>query len=223
VRFDYLSPDGEENYPGNLRVTMHYWLTDDNEFKIDYEAVTDAPTLVNLTNHSYFNLAGHGQGDIRGHELTLMADAFTPVDQYNIPTGEVRPVAGTPLDFRSPAEIGSRIEADDEQIRFGNGYDHNFVLRGWDGTLRPAARVAHAASGRVMEIETTEPGVQLYTGNFLDPSLPGKAGRSYGRFGAFCLETQHFPDSPNKPQFPTTALRPDDVFRSTTVHRFSAI
>lgn len=215
VKFDYLSKDGEEGYPGNLRVTVVYLLTDQNELKITYEATTDEATPVNLTNHAYFNLAGQGEGDILGHELMINADAFTPVDEELIPTGEIRPVGGTAWDFTVPKLIGSRI-AD-----VPGGYDNNYVLRGGGGKLDLAARVREPQSGRVMEIWTTEPAIQFYTGNFLDGTITGKAGKVYKKHFGFCLETQHFPDSPNKPNFPSTILRPGETYRSLTVHKFS--
>lgn len=223
VVLTYVSEAGEEGYPGELSVRVTYALTG-SDLRIDYEATTDAPTIVNLTHHGYWNLAGHGAGDILGHELTLAASRFTPVDETLIPTGELRAVEGTPFDFREPTAIGARIDAADEQLEFGGGYDHNFVIDGWanDGELRPAAVLRDPASGRVMEVLTTEPGVQFYSGNFLDGSDIGKGGALYGHRTGLCLETQHFPDSPNQQGFPSTVLRPGETYRSTTVYRFSA-
>lgn len=219
VELGYLSRDGEEGYPGNLDVTVRYTLTDNNELRIDYSATTDKDTVLNLTNHTYFNLAG--EGDVLQHELKLYADRFTPVDKGLIPTGELRDVAGTPFDFRKPVAIGARINADDEQIRLGGGYDHNFVLNKSGDALAPAAEVFEPHSGRVLVVLTTEPGVQFYTGNFLDGTIHGKGGQVYQRRSAFCLETQHFPDSPNHPEFPTTTLKPGARYHSTTVWKFS--
>jgi len=215
VEFRYLSPAGEEGYPGNLQVIVLMSLTDANELRIDYTATTDAPTPVNLTNHSYFNLAG--AGDILGHELRLGADYFTPSDEHSIPTGEIRAVKGTPMDFTEPQPIGARFS----QLKMKPvGYDHNYVLNGGGKGLYLAAHVYEPVTGRVMEVRTTHPGVQLYTANYLDGSLVGKRGIVYRQHGGFCLETQHFPDSVNQPSFPPVILRPGDVYRQTTVHRF---
>ena len=219
LRLSYHSPDGEEHYPGALDTEVTLSLDDDNALRLDYRATCDAPTIVNLTNHSYFNLAG--RGTILDHMAMIDADAFTPMDSTLIPTGELRDVTGTPLDFRQPTAIGARIEADDEQIRFGGGYDHNFVLNGAPGTLRLVARVTEPTSGRVLEVLTTQPGVQFYTGNQMEASNAGKDGQLYPHHGGFCLETQHFPNAPNQPNFPSVVLRPGEAYSETTVFRFS--
>lgn len=222
VVLSYESKDGEEGYPGNLSVQVAYALDDDNELRIDYRARCDRQTVVNLTHHSYFNLAGAGNGDVLDHVMRLYAETFTPVDAGLIPTGEIRSVKGTPYDFTTPVAIGKRIESDDEQLNLAGGYDFNWVVDGEPGTLRPAARVEEPRTGRIMEVDTTEPGIQFYSGNFLDGKNIGKGGKRYGHRYGFCLETQHFPDSPNKPQFPSTTLQPGRTFSSTTVYRFLA-
>jgi len=218
----YTAADGEEGYPGALEVTVVYTVTED-ALRIDYCATTDKATVVNLTNHSYFNVSAGASPTVLAQELMLAADAFAPTDATMIPTGEIRSVAGTPMDFRTPVAIGARIDVDDEQIQNGGGYDHNWVVNGAFGDLRLAGRVTDPVTGRVMDVLTTEPGVQVYTMNQVGRGVLGKRGALYPRRGAICLETQHFPDSPNKPAFPSTVLRPGEEYRSTTVYRFTAV
>jgi aldose 1-epimerase len=221
VSFAHTSPDGTEGYPGTLRASVTYTLTERDELRVEYDASTDRPTIVNLSQHSYFNLAGAGATDVLDHVLTIDADQFTPIGATLIPTGERAPVEGTPFDFRAPRRIGARIADADAQLANAGGYDHNFVLRrGDDGSLTRAARVSEPRRGRTLDVSTTEPGLQLYSGNFLDGSIRGKGGRVYGHRGGFCLETQHFPDSPNQPGFPSVVLRPDESYRSRTVFTF---
>jgi aldose 1-epimerase len=220
IELTYMSKDGEAGFPGNLTARVHYTLTDANELKIEYTATTDRDTVVNLTHHSYFNLAGQGQRSILDHELTINADQFTPVNSQLIPTGELFPVDGTPFDFRQPHRIGERIDAHDPQLRFAGGYDHNWVLKP-HSDLALAASVYEPTTGRVMEVWTTEPGLQFYSGNGLSGVL-GKAGQVYRRHSALCLETQHYPDSPNQPQFPTTVLKPGQTYQTTTLYRFTS-
>ncbi len=220
VTLRYLSKDGEEGYPGNLRVTVVYTLTNKNELRIAYTATTDKDTVINLTHHSYFNLLGEGNGTILNHQLTIHGNRFLPTDAGSIPTGELRAVKGTPFDFLTPTTIGARIEQAHEQLKFGRGYDHTWIINGRPGTLRHAATLYEPFIGRMLQVWTTEPGMQLYTGNFLDGTLTGKSGKLYERRSGLCLETQHYPDSPNQPSFPTTTLRRGATYRSTTVYKF---
>ncbi len=222
VAFSYLAKDGEEGFPGNLKVKVTYTLNDANELTVDYEATTDKATPINVSQHSYFNLKGEGNGDILDHEIMINADRFTPVDKNLIPTGELRPVKGTPFDFTTATKIGTRIEDPYDQMVLGHGYDHNFILNRKGAGLSLAARVYEPTTGRVLEVSTTQPAVQFYTGNFLDGSVTGKQGHVYKRRFGFCLETQHYPDSPNHPDFPTTILKPGEKFHQTTVFKFSA-
>jgi len=215
----YLSKDGEEGYPGNLSVTAVYMLTEDNALRLDYTATTDKDTVVNLTHHSYFNLRGHG--DNLGHIVQIHADKFIPVDSTLIPTGELRPVEGTPFDFRNPLPIGARVNADDQQIKFGGGYDHCWVINKKPGELTQQAVVYEPETGRVMEVWSTEPGLQFYGGNFLDGTITGKGGWTYQYRDGFCMEPEHFPDSPNQPNFPSVVLRPGQTYRNTIIYKFS--
>ena len=224
LTLSYLAKDKEEGYPGNLELTIIYTLADDNSLVVDYHATTDKATPINVTQHTYFNLKGEGQGTILDHKLMLNAKTFTPVDESLIPTGEMPAVAGTPFDFTTAKAIGRDIDQQNEQLVFGLGYDHNWILNkdGKEGELSLAAQVHEPSSGRVMEIYTTEPGIQFYCGNFLDGRLKGKSGKPYVHRGGFCLETQHFPDSPNQPNFPSTILKPGETYESKTVFKFSA-
>ncbi len=222
LELKYFSKDTEEGFPGNLQITLTYMLGDDNELKIDYKASTDQKTIVNLTHHSFFNLAGEGHPSILNHELQINANHYTPVDTNLIPTGEIAPVEGTPFDFRTPFTIGARITKDVEQIRFGGGYDHNFVLNQSKAVISKAATVYEPSSGRVMEVFTNEPGLQFYSGNFLSGKDAGKKGKPYPYRSAFCLETQHYPNSPNQSNFPTTVLNPGTQYKSVCVYAFSA-
>ena len=219
----YVSKDGEEGFPGTLTTTAVYTLTDKNELKLEFSATTDQATVVNLTNHSYFNLKGQGNGDILGHLVTLKAEKFTPIDDKFIPLGELRPVKGTPFDFTHPTTIGERIGADDEQLKNAKGYDHNFVTEGFqsDGATRPVARVEEPTTGRVLEVESDQPGVQFYTGNFLDGTLTGKGGKIYEKHAALCLEPQHYPDSPNHLQWPSVELKPGQTYHCKIIFRFT--
>ena len=221
VAFTYLSKDGDDGFPGNLKLKVTYTVTDANELVIDYEATTDKATPINLSQHSYFNLAGEGTSDILSHEIMINADRFTPVDKNLIPTGELRPVKGTPFDFTTSTRVGARIEDTYDQMVLGHGYDHNWVINRKGDGLTIAARVYEPTSGRVLEVSTTQPGVQFYTGNFLDGTVTGKQGHVYKRRFGLCLETQHFPDSPNHPDFPSTILKPGETFKSKTVFKFS--
>jgi len=221
IELTYVSKDGEEGFPGTLTTRVRYTLKG-SALRIEYSATTDKDTVLNLTNHSYFNLAGQGEGDVQQHTMMINADKFTPVDETLIPTGELRSVDGTPFDFRQPKTIGERIDGSDQQLKFGGGYDHNYVLNVSGAAPELAVRVTEPKSGRVMEVLTTQPGVQLYTGNKLDGKLRGKGGKAYQSRYGFCLETQHFPDSPNKPTFPSVVLKPGERFQSTTIYRFSA-
>jgi aldose 1-epimerase len=221
VAFSYLSKDGEEGFPGNLKMKVTYTLTEENELVIDYEATTDKATPLNVSQHSYFNLAGEGTGDILNTEMMINADRFTPVDKNLIPTGELRPVKGTPFDFTTSTRIGTRIDDPYDQMVLGHGYDHNFIINRKGDGLTLAARAYEPTSGRVLEVSTTQPAVQFYTGNFLDGTVTGKEGHVYKRRYGFCLETQHYPDSPNHPDFPTTILKPGETFHQKTVFKFS--
>jgi len=222
LKLKYLSRDGEEGFPGNLNVTVIYTLTNNNELKIDNKATTDKTTVVNMTHHSYFNLKGHGEGNILDHLMMINADKFTPTDADSIPTGELADVKGTPMDFTKPIAIGDRIEIDYEQLKFGSGYDHNWVINKKSSELELAARAIEKSTGRIMELYTTCPGVQFYTGNFLDDNNVGKGGKVYRPRYGFCLEPQHFPDTPNKPEFPSCTLAKGKTYTHNIVYKFSA-
>lgn len=220
LRLTYLSPDGEENYPGNLNVEAMYVLNDENELILTFKATTDKKTVLNLTHHSYFNLKGHGNGDILDHEIRFNSKQIVAIDSTSIPLGPLMDVSNTPFDFRQAKTIGQDINADHKQIKNGGGYDHAFVVDGYDETLKLASVVKEPVTGRIMEVWTTEPSVQFYTGNFLDGSITGKDGKVYQKRYGFCLETQHYPDSPNHPEYPTTVLKPGDVYEQTTIYKF---
>jgi aldose 1-epimerase len=222
LELTYVSKDGEEGYPGTLTVKAVYTVTADNALKVEFSATTDKTTVCNLTHHSYFNLANAGKGDILGHEMMINADKTTPVDSGLIPTGELKPVEGSPLDFRKSTAIGARIGADDEQLKFGGGYDHNWVINKTGSGVAHQATVYEPTTGRVMEVHSTEPGLQFYSGNFLDGTIHGKGGTVYKHRTGFCLEPQGFPDSPNKPSFPSTTLKPGDTYKNTIIYKFSA-
>jgi aldose 1-epimerase len=220
LKLTYVSPDGEENYPGNLNVEAMYLLNDNNELILTFKATTDKKTVLNLTHHSYFNLKGHGNGDILDHEIRFNSSQIVAIDSTSIPLGPLMDVTGTPFDFRTSKTIGEDINAENEQIRNGGGYDHAFVVEGYDETLKLASTVREPVSGRIMEVWTTEPSVQFYTGNFLDGSITGKDGKVYHKRYGFCLETQHYPDSPNHPEYPTTTLNPGEIYEQTTIYKF---